>query len=414
MAGETGSKGAAPASYVLAANQAAGEQALLANPGMTMEQWQGLFSPEQIQQQATARRIPPEALREGLRYDFIGLQHWVNGARGVALQKGLSPEQVLTDPDARAAGDKQASLAFQALEQDSNRFSVKFWDVLQNGVARSVTEGVVGGGLAAIVGGLLGGKKAILPAAVIGAVGMLVARHLFKDEKGAPYLDKAWSWLQQKFQSGHLQEVEAARVQLQQQGIRLQESLEDQWGQALRAHTAAPLEEAPPGTPTRVRPPVAAPPVAAPPAPPATPPATAPEAELRKPVEQGWLNQKAPSDVAMRNLQAPPTPPAKSFGIKPEDAALSQGLRGAARVGGAVKSYGGQIAEEAKRLPETVRAGHDMAAQGMIAPLVAAAEAKTLPRKGTMARALAPETFAEPSEKPPQLTPETMLLPGAR
>lgn len=412
MAGETGSKGAAPAPYVLAANQAAGEQALLANPGMTMEQWQGLFLPEQIQQQATARGVPPEALREGLRYDFVTLQHGVNAARAVALKKGLTPEQVLTDPEARAAADQQASLAFQALEKDSNRFSVKFWDVLQSGVARSVTEGVVGGGLAAIVGGLLGGKKAILPAAVIGAVGMLVARHLFKDEKGVPYLDKAWSWLQQKFQSGHLQEVEAARAQLQQQGIRLQESLEDQWGQALRANTNAPLEEAPPGTPTRVRPPVAAPP-----APPTAPPATAPEAELRKPIEQGWLNQTAPSDVAMRNLQTPPTPPGKSYGIKPENALLAQGARGAAQAAEAAKNYGVQAAEEAKRIPETVAAGQGAVSQGVAAPLVAEAKAKLLPRSGTWGRALAPEAFVEAPAKPavpPQLTPETLLVPGDR
>lgn len=225
MAGEA--KKNAP--YVLAVNQDAAYQVLLEHPSLTLEQFIGLYSPEQIQRQAAARRVQPESVVEGMRYDYIALQNGAEGARKAAASTGLP----LNSPEVLKARDEQAGLAFKALEESSKGFSFKFWDVLQNETARSVTEGVVGGGLAAIVGGLLGGKKAILPAAVVGAVGMLVARHLFKDEKGVPYLDKAWSWLQQRFQSGRYQEIEAAKAQIQGQATGMHPDLAKQWQAAL-------------------------------------------------------------------------------------------------------------------------------------------------------------------------------------
>jgi hypothetical protein len=232
----------------------AGAELLLRNPGMTMEQWVGAFgTPEQIAATAQQRGFAsPQALTDALYSDYIASQHAANARLAKAIQNGAgNMNEVLQDKDAQKAGEEMGQLAHQELFKASAGWRKTLFEVLESEVGKNAATGVVGGGLAAIVGGMLGGKKMILPAALIGSAALILSRYVFKDAQGVPYLDKALSWLQNKITGGSFAEVSQ---QLKATGDQNAAQLAQQWDQQVQKmnphqaspHTQKPQQPTPP------------------------------------------------------------------------------------------------------------------------------------------------------------------------
>ena len=114
-----------------------------------------------------------------------------------SVMQKLGETPVWTAEDARGTLPKdqqQASLAeLDALAKEQQKtkrlqYGSKPW-------VQNTAVGVGGAGLGAGIGGLLGGKQAVLPGAIMGGFIALIAKFFFKDQ-----FDEAFKWINQTMQ----------------------------------------------------------------------------------------------------------------------------------------------------------------------------------------------------------------------
>jgi hypothetical protein len=90
------------------------------------------------------------------------------------------------------ANQQQGASLPELAELAKQQQNTSRWEYGNKPWVQNAATGVGGAGIGAAIGGVLGGKQALLPGAIMGGFIALIAKYFFKNQ-----FDKAFQWLNQ-------------------------------------------------------------------------------------------------------------------------------------------------------------------------------------------------------------------------